>query len=331
MSFQFATTYDIERRASKPRSVIRVSNLQTSVRVGTDAWGREGKLQPVLVSVACFLKAPFLAEDVVNERTIHYGTLSKTILEATGSFEKHVLRNIQSKNGTLMLLWEHVLGHLGGWFLVGRKTVLAFNKTLLAELAERIDMEITLPKASLIGSGISISGSLVINKDGLVDYQSRVLRLRDLRIPTLIGVNPNERLAKQIIVAGIDIDYWWAEADLYAQLEQIVVKTIEESSFETLEALEHHLIWRIMNYFLVPHFRGRNDTLQFDIDGFSHNIKIALSKPTAVTFADAPTVELARDGQDLKSDVHLHQGCLQPVPFPLQTRLDDWIQSLNVE
>ena len=55
-------------------------------------------------------------------------------------------------------------------------------------------------------------------------------------------------------------------------------------------------------------------------------IKISLSKPTAVTLADAPIVEILVD-----SSVMLDRAppSLTVIPFPLQGRLHEWIKEID--
>lgn len=59
-------------------------------------------------------------------------------------------------------------------------------------------------------------------------------------------------------------------------------------------------------------------------------MKIRLEKPTAVTWADAPAVEmvLSSDGDpELPTDDGPGVGAgAKMVPFPLQGRLDEWIR-----
>jgi hypothetical protein len=52
-------------------------------------------------------------------------------------------------------------------------------------------------------------------------------------------------------------------------------------------------------------------------------IRISLSKPTAVTLADAPVVEVSVDTRAMLKLIPLPPV---PMPFPLQGRLDDWIK-----
>lgn len=86
---QLIHTWDLIQAVGKPHSVVRVRNLQTSLIVGTDAWGRKGKNQPVLISASASLRNPFesaSSEDAVTGSTIHYGIMSKAILGACKLF-----------------------------------------------------------------------------------------------------------------------------------------------------------------------------------------------------------------------------------------------------
>ena len=51
-----------------------------------------------------------------------------------------------------------------------------------------------------------------------------------MRVPTLIGVNANEKRAKQIVKADIEVERVVACPDQYCELEAVVVKVRETSS-----------------------------------------------------------------------------------------------------
>lgn len=85
-----------------------------------------------------------------------------------------------------------------------------------------------LPKASLLGEGVSLTASGLFGpfagvKYGCIRY-ALDLRLHNLRVPTLIGVNPNERTNKQVVVADIGLGNWVALEDMYTNLEKGVVQ-----------------------------------------------------------------------------------------------------------
>jgi hypothetical protein len=89
-----------------------------------------------------------------------------------------------------------------------------------------------LPKASLLGSGVSLCGSELFGPLGQSQACSMKLKLHDLRVPTLIGLNANERLAKQMVVANVEIDKWVEKEDHYVQIEQLIVTVSQILNFE---------------------------------------------------------------------------------------------------
>lgn len=231
------TSWAIATAAGEAHTTIRVRNLQTTIKLGRDAWGRAGKVQPVLISVKISLRRPFETaseEDSVNASTIHYGTLSKAILEAVGAF------NVTTGLSTLRQFLDYLVGYLTSFTLDQKSDANPTNfndwkPVLDTYMIRLLELKITLPKASLIGTGVSLVGSCLYpssnhgHSRGVADHYDIGLGLHGLRIPTLIGVNSNERLAKQIVVADIEIDQWTTEKDLYPELEDVVVKVNYQS------------------------------------------------------------------------------------------------------
>lgn len=219
------SSWQVAAASGEPHSIIRVRNLQATAQVGRDAWGRTGKVQPILISATISLREPFdkaSAEDSVNNNsTVHYGVLSKAILDSVQTFPDEVTER------TLRCLLDHILKYLTGMGLAathsdsrGGNLPHILEKSALKALG----LEVILPKASLIGGGVSLSVTTVYTSSGNAEEYATVLKLHELRIPTLIGVNPNERLAKQIVVANIELDSWSFESDLYNELEELAVK-----------------------------------------------------------------------------------------------------------
>lgn len=221
------SSWQIAVIAGEPHSTIRVQNLQASVCGGRDAWGRNGKTQPILISATISLREPFekaSSEDSVNNSsTVNYGTLSRAILEAVESFPT------EDTGRMLRSLLDHILRHLTARGLDFRGPT--FNEASSQSVLDRtalksLELKLMLPKASLIGSGVSLSGTIVYAENGDTEAYSMTLKLHRLRIPTLIGVNSNERLAKQILLSNIELDFWSMASDLYNELEEIVVKVV---------------------------------------------------------------------------------------------------------
>lgn len=217
---KLAPRFELDPAAGQSPAVIRVRNLQTILNIGKDAWGRSGKSQPVLLSASVFLKKPFESasnEDAVTNSTIHYGILSKRILEASALFSPGQTIRGQYESRTLRKLTHWIYQSLT------RPSDDGGDPILTESVLNLLELSIMLPKASLIGTGVSLTFASLFN---IVDRSviSINLALHDLRIPTLIGVNSNERLAKQIVVANVEIDGYALLGDEYCELEQVVVK-----------------------------------------------------------------------------------------------------------
>ncbi len=174
--------------------------------------GREGNVQPVLVSAVVSLRQPFgtaSVQDKVNESTIHYGTLSRAILEATREFHDKGSASINDGNlSTVKDLISHIEKKLAPQ--EEQDPDILLDRSLVSSL----ELEVTLPKA-LLNSTTGVSRTSTILFDALgerrkyqQEYRGMSVVLRDLRVATLIGVNSNERLAKQLVIANIELDLW---------------------------------------------------------------------------------------------------------------------------
>jgi hypothetical protein len=96
---------------------------------------------------------------------------------------------------------------------------------LSSENVSMIEIEVVLPKASLLGTGVSIKGSFIYEGAGSgPGAYSMVLKLHDLRMPAIIGINPNERLAKQVVICSVEMEKWDREDDSWAELEEVIAK-----------------------------------------------------------------------------------------------------------
>lgn len=248
---------------SSNHSVIEVRNLTSNALVGTDIWGgkdqkgRCNRFQPMTLSAKISLRNRFdyaAQNDRLDDGTVNYSTLSKTILKVLSS--RGANRNDPGPlagwpgleidwNVTDLIDWIFV-------YLTGRRANGSVPDAALAHsyirggcpclvdgpLYERPllsmdtlqEMEITLrlPKGTLLSEGVSLAitaGYLPGNRINLSAPYSAVLKLENIKIPTLIGLNPNERLAKQMVITTVEIDpYVVVGQDHYNELEQIVVK-----------------------------------------------------------------------------------------------------------
>ncbi|CAO2649742.1 Nn.00g010340.m01.CDS01 [Neocucurbitaria sp. VM-36] len=238
---------------------IIVQNLEVVVNAGKDVWGRPKK-QRVLISVTLTLGRRFTSAsstDSVDDSTIHYGTLSKAI-QAQFQDDKLAWLSTATLSSTIFRCVQDVAG---------------------ATEIYAIETDVCYLKGSMFGDGAGHITSTI----GDSNLRSNVLYLRNLRIPCIIGVNSNERLQKQPVVANVWVDQVAnSRIDDYAQLETLMFELISESSYQTIESL---LAW------LIEELKQRFFTREEDQDAW---IRMRIEKPLAVPFADAPAVEITR-------------------------------------
>ncbi|KAK4067374.1 uncharacterized protein Triagg1_7554 [Trichoderma aggressivum f. europaeum] len=292
--------------AGQPPAIVRVRNLQTSIEGPSDAWNRKGKPQPLSVSASVMLKEAFdgsSSADSVEADTVHYGLLSKAILAslegqsqqaAEGSGDTAKKNQFSSLRDIVNTIWEDLTGQdCNGRAKVTDEDSEAQTSFLKPSTIRCLELTVHLPKASLLGGGVSLTRIALFGRDGESRPQPRGLSLKihDLRVPTLIGVNDNERQAKQVVVATIEIDKFDIDKDIFTMIEGETVKVMSQSSFETLEALASTLANNLASYLHSNH------------TGFTNRkgwpIKIALEKPIAVVLADAACVQLSVNSSEV--------------------------------
>ncbi|KAJ8104446.1 hypothetical protein ONZ43_g7846 [Nemania bipapillata] len=190
------------------------------------------------------------------------------------------------------ILWVKMTGRV----VDGSCVALPLDQVPFLDAARLRSLALTLhlPKASLLGAGVSLTATACfqdaadltagVKKNPLRSY-ARTLCLHGLHVPTLVGVNPNERAAKQMVVVDVEIDRFDVYEDIHTELEGAVVKILELSSFETLEALGTHIANKILDEFRI------GDSPQ-PMRERGWQIKVCLEKPIAVPFADCPSVEV---------------------------------------
>ncbi|KAL7937826.1 hypothetical protein V8C35DRAFT_293725 [Trichoderma chlorosporum] len=295
--------------AGQPPAIVRVRNLQTSIQGPSDAWNRKGRPQPLSVSASVMLKEAFDASsstDTVEADTVHYGLLSKAILTslegqslqrsgaAGGSGKTAAECQFSSLRDIVNTIWEDLTGQdCNGRANVTDDESEVATSFLKPSTIRCLELTVHLPKASLLGGGVSLTRIALFGRDGESRPQPRGLSLKihDLRVPTLIGVNDNEREAKQVVVATIEIDKFDIEKDIFTMIEGETVKVMSESSFETLEALANTLANNLASYLHSNHTGSMNRK--------GWPIKIALEKPIAVVLADAACVQLSVNSSEV--------------------------------
>ncbi|KAG9257818.1 uncharacterized protein F5Z01DRAFT_303302 [Emericellopsis atlantica] len=278
------TSWQTRHAAGEPVSTITLKNLTTTSFTGpSDAWGRASRPQPVTLSAEVSLSRPFTASaggDTVQEGdTVHYGLLSKELSKRLLEHEG------KSLGAVLQALCEGITGR--GLLEASSAGVVSYLKPTTVRLFK---LEILLPKGTLLGSGVSLTGTVAYPAGDAI--RSVTLKFHDLRVPTLIGVNSNEREAEQMVVANVAIEKWTEIQDGYHTIERLITKTMKDSSFETLEALAAKLSVELTQYLTKTYTTPGKE---------GWRLIIALEKPVAVPLADCPCVELSIDTADVVS------------------------------
>ncbi|KAB8343104.1 hypothetical protein FH972_022697 [Carpinus fangiana] len=287
---------------------VTVKNLHLTANAGFDVWGRQ-KVQPVDISISLSLMQPAssaAASDTVDASTVHYGQLSKLVIARVQQNSEKWITPEELAYSTTMAALEA-----------------APNHTLLAAL----EVDVRFTKSTLYGEGMSVLFNFTPEAAAPSNgYNSELLHLSRLHVPALIGVNSNERTMKQMVVVSIWIDRVNPLILEHCfELEQLVFKTVEESSYETLESLAEELAGRTVKYFVLPH--------QMSAAGYPEvaGVRIKIEKPSAVPMADAPAVEVYRSAESQEAfgkRMMAELGNKRPqIPFPLAGRLDDFLKT----
>ena len=138
------------------------------------------------------------------------------------------------KTGRTCELVQGVVEGLTGWALSGEEVgklngangERGMVDTLKMDLFE---LDIFLPKASMVGEGVSIMSRVRYESGAPLAYAPR-LELRKLRVSTLIGLRDFERRCKQMLVVNVVVDGWADAEDQYSHLEMIVTKACPYST-----------------------------------------------------------------------------------------------------
>ncbi|EQL02506.1 dihydropteroate synthase [Ophiocordyceps sinensis CO18] len=227
------------------------------------------------------------ARDVLAGDTVHYGHLAKALLVSLERLTGAAAQPLPLST-VLSHMWLHLTGRDPPSSSSGHAAAVPEEPLIKASAVRCLELTALLPKASLLGDGVSLTLAGVFADgepaDGPLSMYGWTLRLHKLRVPTLVGINDNEREAKQAVVVSVEVDNFVASVDIYHALEARIVQKMDSSSFGTLEALAAHLAETVSRYLRAEQHEP--------LDGSGSHLTITVEKPIAVPFADAPSLEL---------------------------------------
>lgn len=182
--------------------------IKQEIVVGKDAWQREGKPQPVHISIELSPLDDFQAaasEDDVS-LTVDYGKLFKAI---SGSI--------------LTQKFESV-----------RQLVISLVQCMPP--FRQLEIEISVPKALLLVDGGLVHTIKISRADSTNQMQvCHHVDLKQIRCNSIIGVNPHERIYKQRLLISLGFDHEGNEATLMATAEPGLFADFFECSQQIVE------------------------------------------------------------------------------------------------
>ncbi|KAI9885564.1 MAG: hypothetical protein M1823_002623 [Watsoniomyces obsoletus] len=287
------------------RDSVTVRNLHAQTSAAVDIWGRH-KTQPISISVTIWPAKGFDAvaqTDQLGDSNLNYGVLSKKLRDAIDAKKDYV----GSLEGFNDYLWNQMKS--------------------LTPVADKVvwSIELFLPKASVLGKGVSFT--TLFGRSENMFFARDTLHVREIAIPTIVGINPHEREMKQLVVVSVWIELKELEQGIsgwYGPVEQIVIKTVEEAFAKTLESLAAKIISNLFKLW-VFHL------------GNAVDVRVKIEKPSAVIDADAAGVDMTRSS-DATEKGSLAEMALdacgdrefETPEFPMMERLDDWMRRKGI-
>ncbi|KAI9495184.1 Dihydropteroate synthase-like protein [Zychaea mexicana] len=258
----------MERDEPRHLDKILIKNLVLKNVTGVDSWQRL-KSQPVVINVWLYTDITAAGNSDHVTSSIHYGHVTKAISKLT-------------ETGTFKSIEE--LGHA-----ILRLCCVDFD-------AVRTMVKVEQPKALLhaAAAGVQLSRTKQ-DFEGITDKQQQttgdasglgkddIVFVKDLRLSTIIGVNPWEREEKQVVVVNLTVypSKLLADESSKSHHMRTMVRTltryIESSGYKTVEA------------FAVALARIAIEKCHVN------KIRVRLEKPSAILFADASGIEVTRD------------------------------------
>ena len=242
---------------------IFLKNMQFQAIIGDDAWAREGKLQPVCLTLRAFRDVVTEGDDI--NKTLSYSKISKDILEAVSNRDSSAgFTSLDEFSAQISVLAQEKHWHVKGLII-----------------------EAQLPKAVLQAERGLVYWAAYINDEvsNALQMTKCEKRIEALMVPCIIGVNPHERLEKQMVEINViyeelprtdDFDLSEVSPSHWASLSRDIITLVEESAFETVERLVAHVLDQLMGYF------------------YAQRITLSIQKPSALPHVGGAGVEMTR-------------------------------------
>ncbi|KAL8708002.1 MAG: hypothetical protein Q9225_007668 [Loekoesia sp. 1 TL-2023] len=249
---------------SRQLDTIYLRNLNISAVIGPDAWGRQNRVQPIILNVRLKIDTTSAStSDDIND-TFSYGQVAKEITSQLNGKAFNSLQHLITVLTTFAAFWP----------------------------GEDTKLQALAPKALLrVEGGLEISHSIRkkerYEENGVPQVRhvdTRSWSIKNLKLACIIGVNKHERLEKQSVNVDLRIpainprnfEAKEGSSENWRTLVKRVCEVVEYSSFETLEALAARIAKTALDSFPVD------------------EITVSVEKPSALTFVEGAGVEITR-------------------------------------
>lgn len=267
--------------------IIHLRNLRLSAVIGFDAWNRPNQSQPIILSLQLYLdRTPAGNSDDIKD-TFSYGQMCKEVIKKVDGKSFEGIDQLALSVGGLFNDWP----------------------------GNMLKLQVSAPKSILRVEG-GLTKECIWQQEDSNRWGSHAWAIEGLKIPCIIGVNPHERLQKQVVNVNLHITGAIEDATYRQQViegnrawgplvrricevsrvpehtefgvMQLVpfylflpfhLQVVEPSSYETLEALSTRIAKTALEEFPI---------LQ---------IGVRVEKPSALIFVEGAGVEIFRDQQ----------------------------------
>jgi dihydroneopterin aldolase/2-amino-4-hydroxy-6-hydroxymethyldihydropteridine diphosphokinase/dihydropteroate synthase len=237
---------------------IIIQELQVRSIIGVDAWERTKK-QPLLISLQLFTDFSTCGKNDQLEDSVSYSFVQKKITELAETV------SFKSIEGLANAICQQCLAE---------------------EKIEKCIVRLEKPKALLHAQ---CAGIIMTRSKTGIDKPDELF-IRDLKLNCIIGINPWERLEKQIVFLNITL-YLNLNQDFlmdvkedrvrkqnnYRTIVRVISQFVENSTFKTVEALVYSVADVILNQCHIP------------------KTTVRIEKPSALGFAKSAGVEITKE------------------------------------
>ncbi|CAG8584868.1 11842_t:CDS:2 [Acaulospora morrowiae] len=238
----------------EPNDKIILKNLALRSIVGVDAWERV-KCQPIVVNITAEKSISKAGETDELSHTTSYSDMNKAITKFVE----------ESTHESIEILADGI-------------SKICLSKFNVQKVTVRVEKPRVLLHAA--SAGVEITRTEEYIEAVSANDSQDIIFVKDLKLSTIIGINPWERETKQIVILNLTIYTDFRNAGSQRDFRTIVKKIsehVEESSYKTVEAISTSIT--------------RIAITQCDVE----KITVRVEKPSALTFVESAGIEITRN------------------------------------